>query len=201
MDASVDPSRITVVYDGVPLPCTDEPAERTRVVALDSRRSGKREKYRTAGAWPAGTGLFFQQSATRTSGGGAIRLYYGFGGIGSAVFLAMANGVPVVASRVGGLTEIVEDGMNGLLTSNDPAAIAEAMPGGFRMSAGLPASARARGFASNRVFGRTDGKRDAARLSEDSQLIIETLSAALFGLLIGSFLTSASIACRAIFPW
>jgi len=33
----------------------------------------------------------------------------------------------VLASRVGGLLEIIDDGINGLLTSNDPAAIADSM--------------------------------------------------------------------------
>ncbi len=48
-------------------------------------------------------------------------------GLGSAVLLAMAAGVPVVASRVGGLTEIVKDGETGLLTDNTPQAIAAAV--------------------------------------------------------------------------
>ena len=39
----------------------------------------------------------------------------------------MAYGVPVVASRVGGLPEVVEHGINGALTDNDPEAIAEAI--------------------------------------------------------------------------
>ena len=48
-------------------------------------------------------------------------------GLGSAALLAMSMGVPVIASRVGGLQEIVEDGVSGLLVENEPHEIAAAM--------------------------------------------------------------------------
>lgn len=48
-------------------------------------------------------------------------------GLGSAALLAMSMGVPVIASRVGGLPEIVEDGVSGLLVENDPHQVAAAM--------------------------------------------------------------------------
>lgn len=47
-------------------------------------------------------------------------------GLGSAALLAMSAGVPVVASRVGGLPEIVEHERTGLLTPNDSREIANA---------------------------------------------------------------------------
>jgi glycosyltransferase involved in cell wall biosynthesis len=46
-------------------------------------------------------------------------------GLGSAALLAMAHSVPVLASRVGGLPEIVIDGRTGVLTENDPTEIRE----------------------------------------------------------------------------
>lgn len=44
-------------------------------------------------------------------------------GLGSGALLAMSAGVPVIASRVGGLPEAIEHGENGMLTSNAPAEV------------------------------------------------------------------------------
>lgn len=49
-------------------------------------------------------------------------------GLGVAILEAMAVGVPVVATRVGGIREIVKDGVNGrLVPAGDPARLAEAI--------------------------------------------------------------------------
>jgi glycosyltransferase involved in cell wall biosynthesis len=48
-------------------------------------------------------------------------------GLGSAALLAMSMGIPVVASRVGGLAEAIVDGDSGILVSNESAEIARAM--------------------------------------------------------------------------
>jgi glycosyltransferase involved in cell wall biosynthesis len=48
-------------------------------------------------------------------------------GLGSAALLAMSMGVPVVASRVGGLMEVFEDGVSGISVENDAEAIANAI--------------------------------------------------------------------------
>ena len=48
-------------------------------------------------------------------------------GLGSAALLAMSMGVPVIASRVGGLPEVIDDGVSGILVENQVSEIAAAM--------------------------------------------------------------------------
>ena len=63
-------------------------------------------------------------------------------GMGTATLDAMAAGLPVVATRVGGIPEIVEDGVTGLLVPpRDP----EALAGAILAMAGDPARRRAMG--------------------------------------------------------
>jgi glycosyltransferase involved in cell wall biosynthesis len=40
-------------------------------------------------------------------------------GLGSGALLAMSAGIPVVASNVGGLREVIEDGVSGFLVNNE----------------------------------------------------------------------------------
>jgi glycosyltransferase involved in cell wall biosynthesis len=54
----------------------------------------------------------------------------------------MAYGVPVVASRVGGLPEIIRHCENGILTDNDPAAIAAAIRRALILRETLASNAR-----------------------------------------------------------
>ena len=83
-------------------------------------------------------------------------------GLGSSALLAMAHCVPVLASRVGGLPEIVEDGTNGwLVDPESPAALAQALisaasdPDRLR-SLGLAARDRACAFSSDIMVNRTE---------------------------------------------
>jgi len=48
-------------------------------------------------------------------------------GLGSGILLAMAHGVTVIASRIGGIPELLEDGVNGILVPNEAEAVAAAL--------------------------------------------------------------------------
>ncbi len=83
-------------------------------------------------------------------------------GLGSSALLAMARGLPVVASRVGGLPEIVEEGVTGWLVA--PAS-AEALADAIRAAASNPdrlrtlggnALQRARLFSVDIMLDRTE---------------------------------------------
>jgi glycosyltransferase involved in cell wall biosynthesis len=128
LEAGVDASRITVVYDGVPIHGLMNAEERTRVMALDSDDPAKGKKIVERAAELAGIPVHFSNNLLRDFPEAALFVYItDLEGLGSAVLLAMANGVPVLASAVGGLPEIIEDGVNGMLTSNEPEAIAQTM--------------------------------------------------------------------------
>ena len=83
-------------------------------------------------------------------------------GLGSSALMAMAHGLAVVATRVGGLPEIVEDGKTGWLVAPDSAAaLAEAIltaPGDRRRLAELGSKARerAREFSVDIMVERTE---------------------------------------------
>jgi glycosyltransferase involved in cell wall biosynthesis len=83
-------------------------------------------------------------------------------GFGISALQAMAHGVPVVASRVGGLPEIIEDGETGwLIPPGSPQALAEAIVHAASDRArlremGLKARERARQFSSELMVERTE---------------------------------------------
>lgn len=106
--AGVNDSRIRVVYDGVPVP---EPAQPRpgRVIALASK------PVEIPGISVDLTSNLWEDLATAS-----VFVYKSDAeGLGSAALAAMAAGVPVVASSVGGLPEAVENGKTGFLVTGE----------------------------------------------------------------------------------
>lgn len=120
--AGVPASKITVVYDGVPLA---EQSQGSSIVTLATSDPMKGAALVKEAASIAGLDIIFSNDLPRDLAAAAIFVYITHSeGLGSAALLAMAAGVPVVASNVGGLPEIVGNGITGILTANDPASIA-----------------------------------------------------------------------------
>lgn len=83
-------------------------------------------------------------------------------GLGSSVLLAMAHGLPVVASQVGGLPELVEEGRTGwLVPPASPSALAKALTAATSDREGLgclgaAGRERAREFSDATMVNRTE---------------------------------------------
>jgi len=124
-EAGVAPSRTSVVYDGVPVqPQSDGPD----IIVPESADPRKGMKLALESLQLAGFTAQSSRNLEQDLAHAALFLYITHSeGLGSAVLLAMAAGVPVIASNVGGLPEIVEHGRTGLLTENSPEAIAAAI--------------------------------------------------------------------------
>jgi glycosyltransferase involved in cell wall biosynthesis len=132
--------KISVVHDGVPLL---EPAVGNAVLALS-----KGTTLATEAARLARVEVRFAAKLEHDLRNAGIFVYVtNSEGLGSGVLLAMSAGVAVVASKVGGLPEVIHNRENGLLVENTPEAIAE----GIRELAGNPAFARKLGQAGRRT--------------------------------------------------
>lgn len=126
MEGGVPEDRISVVYDGVPLDPVMAHGDRVMTPASDDPLKGT-DLAREA-ARRAGVPLCFSSDLESDLPAARLFLYLSRSeGLGSAVLMAMAAGVPVIASNVGGLPEIVRHGTNGWLAENDPEPVAAAI--------------------------------------------------------------------------
>ena len=129
-EAGVEPSRIEVVHDAVPAPAEGQPPlQRTNdIVAPYSDDPLKEHALLRSAAQQAGLPLRFSTDLrTDLPTAGAFAYLSASEGLGSAILRAMVHRVPVVASRVGGIPEIVEHEQTGLLVNNNAEEIADAL--------------------------------------------------------------------------
>jgi glycosyltransferase involved in cell wall biosynthesis len=123
MDGGIDSHSIRVVYDGVP--CLEPAPRGGRILAPASDDPQKGTELAREAAALAGVEVEFSSDLIKDLPGSNLFLYLTHQeGLGSGALLAMSAGVPVIASAVGGLPEIVKDGVTGLLTSNSASAAA-----------------------------------------------------------------------------
>ena len=142
----VSAGKIDVVHDGVPLL---QPASGSAVLAPSNARDPQKGAALAAeAARIAGVPLRFTDDLERDLGGAGVFLYLTHSeGLGSAALLAMSAGVPVVASDVGGLREVIRHRENGLLVENDIETVAAAL----RELTGNPELARRFGCAARQT--------------------------------------------------
>ena len=133
-------SKISVVYDAAPeedsRPAPGAPqgtggpgaGSRFRVVAPNLHDPLKGSDLAVAACQLANVELCLSDDLVRDLDAADALLYLSRSeGLGSAILLAMTRGLPTVASRVGGIPELVTEGVTGLLVENDPESIASAL--------------------------------------------------------------------------
>lgn len=127
--AGISKQKIDVVYDGVESPaCCAEWSAEYPAVALASADPRKGRDLVEEAAAVAGIRVVFSNDLENDLRHASMFVYITRSeGLGSAALLAMSMGIPVVASRVGGLMEVFADGASGILVPNDAREIAAAM--------------------------------------------------------------------------
>ncbi len=125
--AGIADDRIAIVYDGVPVPVQPAHGEAILVPALQYDPQKGTELAREAAAI-AGIPVELSHHPEADLPRASAMVYLSRSeGLGSGVLLAMAYGLAVIASDVGGIPEIIKDGVNGILVPNEANSIADAL--------------------------------------------------------------------------
>ena len=123
--AGVDENRIAVVHDGVPVP--DTSAHGDTILVPQTLDPAKGMAIAEAAAARAGVTIRPSSHLEADLPGARALVYLSKSeGLGSGILLGMAHGVTVIASNTGGIPELIQDGVNGILVANDPEAVAAA---------------------------------------------------------------------------
>ena len=131
-------SKAVVVYDGVPVP--EEPARGDDILIPETSDPEKGMSLALASAKLAGINVKRSGDLDRDLTCAKAMIYLTHAeGLGSGILLAMAHGVTVIASNVGGIPELIRDGENGILVQNEVNAVAAALQ---RLDPKLGAAAR-----------------------------------------------------------
>lgn len=127
IEEGISPASIGLVPDGTLLlpPSTREPG---RIITLGSSDPRKGGELIAETARLLGQPIHFSTDLPTDLATASLFVYASdMEGLGSAALLAQSAGVPVIASRVGGLPEAIEDGVTGTLVNQTPPAFAEAI--------------------------------------------------------------------------
>jgi glycosyltransferase involved in cell wall biosynthesis len=126
INGGVPQDRIFVVYDGVPLLAPAQGSDILAPANTEDPRKGARLALEAAQL--AGVPLRFSQNLEHDLPDAGIFIYLTYAeGLGSGAMLAMSAGVPVIASNIGGLREVIRHRIDGLLVANSVHAVAEAI--------------------------------------------------------------------------
>ena len=123
--AGVEDGRIEIVYDGVPVPAAPACGDAILVPSTPDPAKGMALAEDAA----ARAGVTPPEHSPISRGICRTRAFVYLSrseGLGSGILLGMAHGVTVIASDVGGIPELIEDGVTGILVPNDAAAVADA---------------------------------------------------------------------------
>jgi hypothetical protein len=122
----VPEDRIALVYDGVPV--LEQGQGELIMTPANEHDPQKGLPLAAEGAALAGVPLTASTDLSRDLLHARLFIYVTHAeGLGSAALLAMSAGVPVIASKIGGLPEIVRHRETGLIVENNAGAIAEAI--------------------------------------------------------------------------
>jgi hypothetical protein len=124
-NAGVQENRIEVVYDGVAVPSQTADGDSILIPYTVDSQKGMALAQEAAARADIKVEITKNLAADLPRARALVYLTRSEG-LGSGILLAMAYGVTVIASDVGGIPELLCDGRNGILVKNDPAAVAAA---------------------------------------------------------------------------